>query len=91
MPETVSAGVVAVPVNVGEARGDLALICVWTELLASRNAIVVGLTVSTVLLVSVCVSVVPTIVPTGAVRLVPKAVPVETMMPAAGKVCDPPE
>lgn len=83
-PLSVRAGVVTVPVNVGEANPALLLICVCMELVASTKAIVVGVTPSSVLAVSVCVSVVPTIVPVGAVRLVPKADPVLTMMPAAG-------
>jgi hypothetical protein len=44
----------------------LAFNCPCTELVASRKAIVAGETPSTVLFVNVCVSVVPTIVPTGA-------------------------
>lgn len=53
------------PVKVGEARAALAFNCVWIELVGSTNAKVAGVTPSTVLLVVVCVSVVPRIVPVG--------------------------
>src|SRR5579872_2831182 len=62
----------------------LALSCVWMLEVGSTNTIVAGVTPSSVLFVSVCVSVVPTIVPDGAVSDVPHALPVDTAIPAPG-------
>src|SRR5579872_2065149 len=62
----------------------LALSCVWMLEVGSTYPKTVGVTPSTVLFVSVCVSVVPTIVPDGAVSDVPHALPVDTAIPAPG-------
>ena len=56
----------SVPVKVGLASGAFAPNCVWMLEVGSTKPIVVGVTPSSVLFVSVCVSVVPTIVPVGA-------------------------
>jgi hypothetical protein len=72
------------PVTPVESGNPVAF--VKTTLAGVPNAGVVSVGDVRVLFVRVCVSVVPTIVPAGAVREVPQADPVDTTIPAPGYV-----
>jgi hypothetical protein len=69
----IAVGTSGIPVKVGDASGAFTLSCVCAELVRSTKAKAAGNAPSTVLLVRVCVSVVPTIAPVGAAIEVPHA------------------